>query len=125
MEGGELGHHCHSNTVCVNTVGSYRCDCPEGYEQVDKFGCAEVDECAVGRHRCHENAECTNTDGSYRCRCRHGYTGDGYDCQRIPAPSSLLMDHGYRPVLDKTPSNEHALTLRKKEPMVDLVVRRF
>ncbi|VEN49858.1 unnamed protein product [Callosobruchus maculatus] len=68
MEGGEVGHHCHSNTVCVNTVGSYRCDCPEGYEQVDKFGCAEVDECAAGRHRCHENAECTNTDGSYRCR---------------------------------------------------------
>nr|CAH7721016.1 unnamed protein product [Callosobruchus chinensis] len=83
MEGGEVGHHCHSNTVCVNTVGSYRCDCPEGYEQVDKFGCAEVDECAAGRHRCHENAECTNTDGSYRCRCKHGYTGDGYECQPV------------------------------------------
>ncbi|KAH9638236.1 hypothetical protein HF086_013674 [Spodoptera exigua] len=63
--GGLDGHHCHSNTRCVNVVGGY------------------VDECAGETHGCHAHAVCTNTPGSYTCQCREGYTGDGYECSPI------------------------------------------
>lgn len=40
--GGLYGHHCHSNTRCVNVLGSYVCQCLDGYARRDKFNCAEV-----------------------------------------------------------------------------------
>lgn len=36
------GHHCHSNTRCVNVVGGYVCQCLSGYTRRDKFNCVEV-----------------------------------------------------------------------------------
>ena len=38
-EGGKFGHHCHSNTVCVNTVGSYQCQCHAGHNRLDAYTC--------------------------------------------------------------------------------------
>lgn len=82
QKGGLNGNHCHLNTICVNTNGSYECDCSSGYRRVDKFNCAEINECALGQHSCHANAKCTNTMGSYECRCNDGYAGDGFECKR-------------------------------------------
>lgn len=66
----------------MNTNGSYECDCLPGFRRIDKFNCAELDECRTGQHACHEYAECINTMGSYHCRCKDGYEGDGFDCKR-------------------------------------------
>lgn len=82
QQGGPYGNHCHLNTRCVNTNGSYSCECLPGYRRVDKFNCIEVDECETGKATCHGHAECLNTPGSYRCRCKDGYTGDGFNCIR-------------------------------------------
>lgn len=82
MQGGLLGNHCHLNTRCKNTIGSYICECLPGYRRLDKFNCIEIDECSTGEHKCHENADCINTQGSYHCRCKQGYTGDGHNCTR-------------------------------------------
>lgn len=82
QKGGFNGNHCHLNTVCMNTNGSYECDCLPGYRRVDKFNCVELNECTTGQHACHENAECINTMGSYHCRCKDGYEGNGFDCKR-------------------------------------------
>ncbi|XP_076252421.1 protein kinase C-binding protein NELL1-like isoform X1 [Rhynchophorus ferrugineus] len=89
QEGGREGHHCHSNTICVNTQGSYECQCLDGYVRVDRFNCAELDECSTGHHNCDLNADCVNTEGSYKCQCRDGYDGDGYHCTPICTPGCL------------------------------------
>ncbi|XP_058832654.1 protein kinase C-binding protein NELL2-like isoform X2 [Topomyia yanbarensis] len=83
QQGGLNGNHCHLNTRCVNTFGSYVCECLPGYRQLDKFNCVEVDECKSGEHSCHQHADCINTAGSYHCRCKLGYQGDGYDCKPV------------------------------------------
>ncbi|XP_076249643.1 protein kinase C-binding protein NELL1 [Calliopsis andreniformis] len=83
QQGGSEGHHCNANTKCVNVIGSYTCECLPGYHRVDKFNCAELDECATGHHACDEHATCVNTAGSYYCICKDGYTGDGYNCKPV------------------------------------------
>ncbi|KAK0176776.1 hypothetical protein PV328_000881 [Microctonus aethiopoides] len=83
QQGGSEGHHCNANTRCVNIVGSYTCECLPGYHRVDKFNCAELDECTTGQHSCSEHATCVNTAGSYYCVCKDGYTGNGYTCKPL------------------------------------------
>nr|XP_050857702.1 protein kinase C-binding protein NELL1-like isoform X4 [Vespula vulgaris] len=83
QQGGSEGHHCNANTRCVNVIGSYTCECLPGYHRVDKFNCAELDECVTGHHTCDEHATCVNTAGSYYCVCKDGYAGDGHTCKPI------------------------------------------
>lgn len=81
-KGGRNGNYCQLNTKCVNKLGSYECECLNGYKRLDKYNCVEIDECKSNQHSCHENADCINTIGSYDCRCKEGYTGNGYECER-------------------------------------------
>lgn len=76
------GNHCRQNTKCVNTIGSYTCECLPGYQRHTSFSCTEINECQTGEHKCHKNADCVNTEGSYHCQCKEQYTGNGYDCKR-------------------------------------------
>ena len=77
--------------VCVNTEGSFHCDCMEGYQLFRSFLCtglylttkklsrqyqtpyADIDECSEGIDTCSKSgptpARCINTEGSYRCTC--------------------------------------------------------
>ena len=67
---------------CMNTVGTYRCECRSGFESKNReeFGkrdekyCSDVDECS-NRNACPEKALCQNTPGSYTCKCITGYDG--------------------------------------------------
>ncbi|KAM7158532.1 fibrillin-1 [Molossus nigricans] len=79
------------NGVCINMVGSFRCECPVGFFYNDKLlVCEDIDECQNGPV-CQRNAECINIAGSFRCDCKPGYrftsTGqctDRNECQEIP-----------------------------------------
>ena len=68
---------CSSNAQCINTQGSYSCNCQDGYEG-DGETCYDDNECI--RNPCDSNAVCRNTDGSYTCSCKPGFQGDGKLC---------------------------------------------
>lgn len=64
---------CPSNSKCVNSIGSYRCDCNEGFRKLkdDDKSCLDVDECREIQGLCHQR--CINFFGSYRCACDAGF----------------------------------------------------
>ena len=67
---------------CVNTLGSYYCKCPDGYDRnnVTTECDIDIDECSTDTHNCDINAHCTNFDGGYDCTCNVEYIGNGFYC---------------------------------------------
>uniref|UniRef100_A0A3B4B4Y7 Latent-transforming growth factor beta-binding protein 4 n=1 Tax=Periophthalmus magnuspinnatus TaxID=409849 RepID=A0A3B4B4Y7_9GOBI len=72
-----------SHGRCVNTEGSYRCNCFQGYKLSSDNSCQDVDECV--RPGVCLYGRCSNLDGSYKCSCNHGYkvTSDGKACEDV------------------------------------------
>uniref|UniRef100_A0A914E086 EGF-like domain-containing protein n=1 Tax=Acrobeloides nanus TaxID=290746 RepID=A0A914E086_9BILA len=77
--------------VCINTNGSFTCNCRDGYRkpkdctEKTKCPCADIDECVKGMQRdgkngpaCGPDAKCENILGSFKCACSEGYEGDAY-----------------------------------------------
>ncbi|XP_073785829.1 latent-transforming growth factor beta-binding protein 4 isoform X4 [Danio rerio] len=76
---------CGAQSVCVNTDGSYRCDCAPGYRAAGAGRqCRDINECLEGDF-CFPRGECVNTDGSYKCVCSQGYksVANGTSCQDV------------------------------------------
>ena len=67
---------CGPNGNCVNTPGSYECECIVGYTSLaPKGGCVDINEC-VSAPPCGPNSICSNTVGSFQCGCKTGYSGN-------------------------------------------------
>ncbi|KAI1905149.1 hypothetical protein AGOR_G00013160 [Albula goreensis] len=81
-----------ANGVCINQIGSFRCECPTGFTYNDLLlVCEDIDECSNGDTLCQRNADCINSPGSYRCECSEGFTLspngaclDRNECLEIP-----------------------------------------
>lgn len=106
---------CGKNSKCYNNQGSYRCECKQGYEKIDKSSsnskCRDINECIFGPNPCGKNANCINTDGSYKCVCVDGFIGDARigckspcddvscgphaTCQVNGNEAACICDHGY------------------------------
>ncbi|XP_072345995.1 latent-transforming growth factor beta-binding protein 4 isoform X2 [Scyliorhinus torazame] len=68
------GTTCGDAGTCVNTEGSYRCDCNLGYRlSAGGNRCADINECFEGDF-CAPYGECLNSVGSYTCLCAEGFT---------------------------------------------------
>lgn len=64
---------CPANSRCVDTPGSYRCDCNAGYKPLSAQECVDIDECTQNTDDCNRaTAECLNLAGSFACRCKLG-----------------------------------------------------
>ncbi|XP_033109507.1 fibrillin-2-like [Anneissia japonica] len=68
----ELGDICEGGK-CVNTFGSYRCDCPSGlrYDEQMKI-CRDINECVEYPNACSPGF-CRNNIGNYTCSCPFEY----------------------------------------------------
>ncbi|CAM9342544.1 unnamed protein product, partial [Lampetra planeri] len=72
-----------SNGQCINTDGSFRCECPLGYS-IDYSGvnCIDTDECSVG-NPC-GNGTCSNVGGGFECACDDGFEpGPMMNCEDV------------------------------------------
>ncbi|XP_067829444.1 fibrillin-1-like isoform X1 [Heptranchias perlo] len=85
-----------ANGVCINQIGSFRCECPMGFQYNDQLiSCEDMDECQNGP-LCQQNADCINTPGSYRCECSPGYrlTITGHCMDRNECHTPNICSHG-------------------------------
>ena len=99
-------HDCHAAATCNNDVGSFNCQCNNGWEKTAPFyngtDCANVDECALETDNCFQysktdktgfveqnvsGATCTDAEGSFTCQCDTGWLlpegGDGSVCDDV------------------------------------------
>ncbi|XP_048727085.2 uncharacterized protein LOC125645542 [Ostrea edulis] len=58
------------HVICLNTPGSFRCQCITGFQNSTGGVCEDIDECQDPL-ACHQ--KCTNFDGNYTCSCKDGY----------------------------------------------------
>ncbi|XP_012149839.2 uncharacterized protein LOC100874867 [Megachile rotundata] len=75
----EIEDACSSNEECVNTVGSYTCNCKIGFRRENLTqACVDINECQTQEDSCLASQRCDNTIGSYTCTrflpCGTGYT---------------------------------------------------
>ncbi|XP_033643557.1 uncharacterized protein LOC117303459 isoform X5 [Asterias rubens] len=84
---------CHVHADCINTNGSYTCQCMSGYIG-NGMMCFDIDECRLPETdpliaNCHSQAVCTNLAGSFQCNCSMGFEGNGTTCQDIKECESV------------------------------------
>ena len=70
---------CTSNEQCINTPGSFICECKLGFRRDNLTqACVDINECQLLENDCLSTQRCDNTLGSYNCvrylPCGTGYT---------------------------------------------------
>lgn len=66
------GSQVCGSASCYNTLGSFKCMCPSGFDyQQNMGGCQDINECTMSNNPC--NYGCSNTDGGYLCGCPGGF----------------------------------------------------
>ncbi|XP_022805810.1 mucin-like protein [Stylophora pistillata] len=97
---------------CVNTPGSFFCDCNDGFKlKDDRRNCEDIDEC-FPTSDCMQN--CNNAVGSYNCSCREYFKTDPTDWKKCVAknPCTSDSDPGCNHVCYEDSNKQAACTCR-------------
>ncbi|XP_060603455.1 mucin-like protein isoform X2 [Ruditapes philippinarum] len=116
---------------CLNTNGSFKCQCFIGYQLQEKTTCKNFDECLNPvTNDCTQS--CSNTIGGYTCGCRKGFSkinkthcedidectlgtaGCEQFCENSPGHYSCYCYYGY------TLNDDRKTCLKLKDPCKDL-----
>jgi hypothetical protein len=140
-------HRCDPSTRCVNTVGSYECECQNGETAIPGSGSGECGgsvstaECCGRRgcskpeciERCKEDfrcymdlcpgtcvpeASCKSFRGQYTCTCPKGTHGNGRACPRGADRVTLFIDPHTRQII-----GDEKQTCGCQVPLVDYCSR--
>ncbi|XP_073973895.1 uncharacterized protein isoform X2 [Rhodnius prolixus] len=84
--------------LCINTPGSHRCHCPQGFRlDLTRKLCLDINECAARNGHGPCQGECMNTWGSFRCDCQNvkgtRLSDDKKSCIVIDACSTHNCSH--------------------------------
>jgi len=88
-------HSCSRYGTCINTAGSYRCQCRDGWE--GEY-CSEMRNCES--HPCYNNGTCISLvyPPYTQCRCPTGFTGSQCEvedfCARRPCINGICTNTG-------------------------------
>ncbi|KAK5614040.1 Thrombospondin-3a [Crenichthys baileyi] len=129
----DLPDACASNSVCINTMGSYKCGgCKPGFFGNQTSGCFPRKSCAaLTFNPCDTNAHCAmERNGQVFCRCKRGrgpgergpHWGDGTDMTFFPDRSLPGQDN--KQTRGQKFSEGH-FSLRKPSPLMRLGQRRI
>uniref|UniRef100_A0A8C6THK5 Si:ch211-241f5.3 n=1 Tax=Neogobius melanostomus TaxID=47308 RepID=A0A8C6THK5_9GOBI len=72
---------CGPHAKCFNTVGSYYCQCEDGFRSTKTVNftvefyatCLDINECLEDKNICGPNATCINSIPDYTCKCKNGF----------------------------------------------------
>merc|ERR1712157_84520 len=90
--------NCPTNSKCVNSEGSYKCECDTGYQEI-AGQCFDIDECEISTTSpCPDDLFCQNTVGSFKCvNCGVGFTyledGSCLDINECDFDNGQCSDH--------------------------------
>ncbi|CDI98385.2 fibrillin [Echinococcus multilocularis] len=90
LEGSHYMAACpKSGQQCINTGGSYECNCKQGFQKTRDGECVDIDECKASLEVCKAGYECRNVIGSFQCirqvPCGFGYVlnSETQECEDI------------------------------------------
>ena len=86
---------CGENTICINTQGSYTCQCRTNYVNRSgaslKVGKCTLNECAnPSLNDCAADSICTDTEAGFECKCKDGFSGNGKICTEVNECSGAM-----------------------------------
>ncbi|XP_051993609.1 adhesion G protein-coupled receptor E5-like isoform X2 [Xyrauchen texanus] len=102
---------CGSHSKCINTNGSYHCNCNEGFQTTASTPnftatdgqCVDINECTQ-KTRCADHLVCVNHIGNYTCECPSGYRrlGGPSECEDIDECADVADRCGSHAICNNT-----------------------